>query len=574
MPRGAASLNRIEQGSKVSDGEVEERIISGWSTNKMSSTNAPDTAPHFRTIFEMSPAEIEIIMQDVTGYLQGLRAAHLGWVAISTLLVWDILRTMDKEIHYVWKSRWSYAKVIFLANRYIAPMTILCIIPHWFWIIFCTLTVATASFVLGSRLWAIYERDRKALYAIIAGFLACFVPAWTLTFLDGTRGGFDADELRVFGSVWLYTGGILMQDGLDGLDWRLTKCYRSHFPKMTNSIIIGSLLYESGICAAMVWKMYQDKKKTRIIRALYREYVVLPINQLLEERFWLTRGVYYYGVMFGTYGLALGLGFTFNDPIVQGFITCGFYTAIKSMVCSHIILRLRSYFSDGDPVIDGYDPSDPFEEQLEAKAAGKSTSSSFISTIIHFAQLISRPGGDVAYELRSKPVAKASEPASEQVDEAGMSGGGATNFHVASPTIHSSPNSRLRQELDWTDIPDPYTRLSILVEPSGSYRVESSSPPEQQGLPRTPKALCKRPSNAGDSQKGKTGASGLSEGPTQLLVTRSLQDPTTMLEIEDLTSVSRHGTPGRAISDPDLLAGDDPTPLSIAQPGQPLPGDP
>ncbi|KAG8913755.1 hypothetical protein FRC01_004399, partial [Tulasnella sp. 417] len=362
------------------------------------------------------------------------------------------------------------------------------------------------SFVLGSRSWAIYERDRQALFAIIAGFLACFVPSWTLTFLTGTRGGSDADEIRVFGNVWLYIGGILMEDGLDGLDWRLRKCYRFHFPKMTNSIIIGSLLYESGICAAIVWKMYQDKKKTRIIRALYE--------------------MYYYVAMFCTYVLALGLGFTFKEPIVQGFLTCGFYTLISSMVCSHIILRLRSYFSDGDPVIDGYDPPDPFEEQLEAKFAAKSTSSNFVSIIIHFAHVLSRPGGDVTFELRSKPGANAPETSPEQVDEAGLwGGGGATNFHVVSSAIHSSPNSRLRQELDWTDIPDPYTRRSILGEPSGSHRVESSSPPEQQGLPRRPKALRKRPSNAGDNQKGKTGASGLSEGPTQPLVIRSFAGP-------------------------------------------------
>lgn len=45
----------------------------------MSNTNATDTAPHFRTIFDMSPAELEVIKQDVAGYLNGLRAAHLGW---------------------------------------------------------------------------------------------------------------------------------------------------------------------------------------------------------------------------------------------------------------------------------------------------------------------------------------------------------------------------------------------------------------------------------------------------------------------------------------------------------------
>ncbi|KAG9040326.1 hypothetical protein FS837_000779 [Tulasnella sp. UAMH 9824] len=521
----------------------------------MSSTNATDTTPHYRTIFDMSPAELEVIKQDVAGYLNGVRAAHLGWVAITTLLVWDILRTMDKEVHYVWKSRWSYAKVIFLANRYLAPLTLLCIVPNWFWIILCTLTVTTVSFVLGSRVWAIYERDRRVLIALLAGFLACFVPSWTLTFIWGTRGIYDEDEIRVFGSVWYYIGGVVMQDGLDALDWRLRKCYRFHFPKVNNSIIVGSWLYESGICAAMVWKMYQDKKKTRIIEAFYREYVASPISLLC------------------TYAIALGVGFAFNDPIAQGFITCAFYTAIKSIVCSHIILRLRSYFGDGDPIIDGHDPVDPFEKQLGGKAGNNSNSSSFVSTIIHFAHDLTRSGGDAALELRSKPVTIGPVAAPRQVDEAGLSAeDGAPNFHVVSSTILSSPNSRLRQELDWTDIPDPHIRRSILGEPSGSHQVESGSSPAQQVLPRRPKVFRKRPRSGGDDQKGKHRASGLSEGPTQILAARSLQDPTTTLEMGDPTARSKLTT--STISDTDLPARDDPTPQSTARSGQPPPYDP
>lgn len=523
----------------------------------------------------MSPAEIEVIKQDVAGYLNGLRAAHIGWVVITSVLVWDIVRTMDKEIHYVWKSRWSYAKVIFLANRYLAPTTFLfeaimlfrtptswdinqCIVPGWFWIILCTLTVTTVSFVLGSRVWAIYERDRRVLAGLLVGFMACFVPSWTLTFLAGVRGSLDADQLRVWGNVWLYMGGILMQDGLDGLDWRLRKCYRFPFPRATNSIVIGSLIYESGICAAMVWKMYQDKKKTRIIEAFYRD------------------GLVYYFVMFFTYASALGLGYAFNDPIAQGFLTCGYYTAVKSMVCSHIILRLRSYFSDGDPIIDGFDRTDPFEEQLGGKVAGYETSSSFVSTIIHFAHVLSRSGGDVAFELRSKSVANGAEaaPPPPPADEARTEArSGATDFHVRSSVVLSSPTSRLRQELDWTDTQDPHTRRSILGEPSGSNQVVHTpgSPPEQLVLLRRLKLFRKRPHSTGREAS----ASGSPGGPTtELFAVRSLRDPTAAVEMGDLTAVTRSGTIRRAISDTNLLTGDDRTLGSTPRSAQPPPWDP
>ncbi|KIO33125.1 hypothetical protein M407DRAFT_241159 [Tulasnella calospora MUT 4182] len=51
-----------------------------------------------------------------------------------------------------------------------------------------------------------------------------------------------------------------------------------------------------------------------------------------------------------------------------------------------------------------------------------------------------------------------------------------------------------------------------------------------------------------------------------------MQDPTTMLEMGDLTAASRR-TP-RTISDTDLLARDDPTPQSTTKSGEPLPCDP
>lgn len=107
------------------------------------------------------------------------------------------------------------------------------------------------------------------LIALLAGFLVCFVPAWTLTFLAGTRGGLDEDEIRVFGNVWYYIGGVLMQDGLDGLDWRLRKCYRFRFPKVNNSIIIGSWLYES----TSVLSLSQKRELNWTAFALIRRYL-------------------------------------------------------------------------------------------------------------------------------------------------------------------------------------------------------------------------------------------------------------------------------------------------------------
>lgn len=76
-------------------------------------------------------------------------------------------------------------------------------------------------------------------------------------------------------------------------------------------------------------------------------------------------------------------------------ISSAYFIGIKSMMCSHIILRLRSYFSHGDPVVDGRE-EDPFAPEGAAKLGNTNSSDGVVSTIINFARLeaMGGPGGD------------------------------------------------------------------------------------------------------------------------------------------------------------------------------------
>lgn len=177
-----------------------------------------------------------------------------------------------------------------------------CIAIGWTWIGLSALTGTIVSSVLATRVWALYERDRRVLAALIIGYFACFGPGWALAFLYGAR-YVDPGQLRILGNVFTYIGGVTVQNGYDALDWRLKRCYKFPFPKISYSILVGALLYESkfcetleiflggdssppliftlslcflgGIFTALIWKMYRDQKLTRIIEAFYREYVPL-----------------------------------------------------------------------------------------------------------------------------------------------------------------------------------------------------------------------------------------------------------------------------------------------------------
>lgn len=124
------------------------------------------------------------------------------------------------------------------------PMYFSCIKLVWVWMILCTLAATNASLVLGLRLWALYERDRRVLAALIIGFLCCFSPAWTLTFRAGS-GPIDPLEQRMIHNVYAYVGGIAMRDGMGAVNWPLRKCYHFPFPRVATSIVIAAFLYES-----------------------------------------------------------------------------------------------------------------------------------------------------------------------------------------------------------------------------------------------------------------------------------------------------------------------------------------
>lgn len=40
-------------------------------------------------------------------------------VATTAFLIYDIITTLDREIRFVWLSKWGYSKAVFLVNRYI-----------------------------------------------------------------------------------------------------------------------------------------------------------------------------------------------------------------------------------------------------------------------------------------------------------------------------------------------------------------------------------------------------------------------------------------------------------------------
>ncbi|KAF8508510.1 hypothetical protein JB92DRAFT_593032 [Gautieria morchelliformis] len=58
------------------------------------------------------------ILHAILPPLIGLRVTEYVTVACTALLVYDYFLTLDREVFFVWGSRWSVGKIIFFVNRY------------------------------------------------------------------------------------------------------------------------------------------------------------------------------------------------------------------------------------------------------------------------------------------------------------------------------------------------------------------------------------------------------------------------------------------------------------------------
>lgn len=153
-------------------------------------------------------------------------------------------------------------------------------------------------------------------------------------------------------------------------------------------------------------------------------------------------------------------------------------------MCSHIILRLRSYFSHGDPIVDGREDN-PFAPEGGEKMGNTDSTEGVVSTIINFARLEALGGHISTHEPETfsrsdrhrRPRdqeaaipldtvetlqhdaagARLQKWGTEEEKHDSSTSGGVQSFVVPS-TSDSEPS------VDWTDLPAPRPRRSSLED--------------------------------------------------------------------------------------------------------------
>ncbi|KAI5119378.1 hypothetical protein M0805_001054 [Coniferiporia weirii] len=86
------------------------------------------------------------------------RSLHFE-VAIASLLVYDTIIAMDKEVRYFWNSPGSFVSLVYFSNRYIGVFSALVNIPY-------LISILLIDYILLMRVLALYEKKRTVVVCL------------------------------------------------------------------------------------------------------------------------------------------------------------------------------------------------------------------------------------------------------------------------------------------------------------------------------------------------------------------------------------------------------------------------
>lgn len=260
------------------------------------------------------------IVQSIVGIHDQLQTSRLLAISAVTLLAYDWVSTLDKEVKYIWGRKWSFARVIYHLNR-ILPLLLLCgiLIPN---ILFAPSYYTTT---MCKRIILSYGYGVVGLLAVLCAtsIIRCWAlygQTWVLWLL------IPALVLTVghaLAQVTLSIGSTrYMANPLPGV---LEGCL-AKLPRNIWLAYLSGVLYESLVFGLLVWR-------------IWRLSTGIGWTPLLKQL--LKHGASFFAVNFGLMLIScIGSGFPETINIVN---TSGVLTALSSIMCSRIFFSLYQF---------------------------------------------------------------------------------------------------------------------------------------------------------------------------------------------------------------------------------------
>ncbi|KIJ39439.1 hypothetical protein M422DRAFT_257758 [Sphaerobolus stellatus SS14] len=270
--------------------------------------------------------------------LTQLRAINYATAAVFTILVYDVLFTLSREIEYIWRTLWSIAKILYIIARYGGTIIVgvqlfvntqqlssklyvslihnsslssnirSCHVYIWVALLLPSISEWVVNAILMLRLHALYGRRRKYLIAFI-----CIV------------------IIDIAFQLWAVVRSVLMV-GLVSSPLPISGCQFA--PKTTSgAFTIPSILVAGLFFGLTIYKFYENatttgeyssfgwKDLSPVFLALLRDGTVI---------FFLVTAILIFGIIFLT---------TVHNALDDLILPC--LTGTLSMAGSRLILKLR-----------------------------------------------------------------------------------------------------------------------------------------------------------------------------------------------------------------------------------------
>ncbi|CAE6416735.1 unnamed protein product [Rhizoctonia solani] len=300
------------------------------------------------------------IVQSIVGIHDQLQTSRLLAISAVTLLVYDWVSTLDKEVKYIWGRKWSFARVIYHLNR-ILPLLLLCgiLIPstyfviasNWKWsfarviyhlnrilplLLLCAILIPNILFAPSyyTTTMSVVQTNNFILWiwrCRVVGRLVCYIDYSLLGIIWSDMGPMlklliPALVLTVghaLAQVTLSIGSTrYMANPLPGV---LEGCL-AKLPRNIWLAYLSGVLYESLVFGLLVWR-------------IWRLSTGIGWTPLLKQL--LKHGASFFAVNFGLMLIScIGSGFPETINIVN---TSGVLTALSSIMCSRIFFSLYQF---------------------------------------------------------------------------------------------------------------------------------------------------------------------------------------------------------------------------------------
>jgi len=263
---------------------------------------------------------------------QGIRdveATRYAQLASSSIIVFDHLVTFGLEVDLIWKSSWSFGKILFIINRYYTLASVIfnnyaLLSTHltdsfchlyfqwqgWTGLIACMI----AETILQMRLYALYSLNKKILALMVTAFTVA-------SSISAVIMGKVLASMTVTSRPFAILGIEPFRD--------LAFCFPSNISSKFFTFWIPMLAYECLLCVLALIRGFQTFRSDGTLFRSGRRLVAILIRD----------SVLYFIIIMSTYLTCLLIWLTARQSLLE--IPIGFSVAMSCVLANRIILNVR-----------------------------------------------------------------------------------------------------------------------------------------------------------------------------------------------------------------------------------------